>query len=341
MGDENGKQYVYKFPKLFRLFQVVNLVKDLVSSKGVEAELIDDPSTIKQAELEAKVFVQITNLKPYTDDPTRKTFFERNTNINKFYCEVPFNPDKKKKSHGIKDNYTKRTIFTTANYFPYITSRIPIINEEEIILTPIEAAIQVIKTRNLQLEDAMSGEPDVQTLQLCLQGAVRASVNGGPKEIVDTFLGKKEKYDPKFVEILNEECHRFLKLCWQSLQLELRNIQPHQRQFHIEIEKGFYETKEFFEKHLIPLADKPKQPTSENKSKSNVTNWSTKDVLEWVQSKPKLKELQNFVRVHDISGDILLKLTPQMLNAYKVPLKLAVELMETVRIELLSKANSK
>lgn len=121
-------------------------------------------------------------------------------------------------------------------------------------MTPIESALEDIEERNRILEDSLVADPpDVQTLMLVLQGAVRASVNGGPMDIVKTFLGSKHLYPAVHVNKLNMQCHNFLRLCGLAVKLQAEHISPEQRKLHSEIEKGYYDTKDFFEKYLFPV----------------------------------------------------------------------------------------
>jgi hypothetical protein len=102
--------------------------------------------------------------------------------------------------------------------------------------------------------------PDIQTLMLVLQGAVRASVNGGPMEIVKTFLGSKHLYPAEHVNKLNMQCHNFLRLCESAIKLEAALIKPEHKDFHSEIEKGYCDTKDFFDKFLFPVTGESLKP---------------------------------------------------------------------------------
>src|SRR5690606_12924432 len=146
-----------------------------------------------------KIYVQITkyiivfeivnshSVKPYFEKvkQTRlrsNSLFERNTNVGTFFYETPFVQGKRDISAtSITEVHIRRNLIKTVNPFPYITTRVEILSEKEIILTPIEAATEMIEEQNKQLIESMKYK---HTLKLTLAGALRASVNGGPKDIV-------------------------------------------------------------------------------------------------------------------------------------------------------------
>jgi hypothetical protein len=148
-----------------------------------------------------EIYIQITNLTPYIENKNnennfnyydnddnnnnnnnnnddeenlnnseiilkKETFFQQNTNINRFYFDQPLaNTD-------ITLSKKKRTIITVNNYFPYLTSRLPILNESILEISPIECAIEIIEERNELLLHAIN-HIDLSTLQQHLQGSVK------------------------------------------------------------------------------------------------------------------------------------------------------------------------
>lgn len=49
------------------------------------------------------------------------------------------------KPHGeLKDQYKRRTILTTAVHFPYVKTRVQVVDRMQITLTPIEVRIMFI-----------------------------------------------------------------------------------------------------------------------------------------------------------------------------------------------------
>jgi hypothetical protein len=252
----NGKQFIYKMPKLYKLFQMVKKVKEMFTN--IEVDKLPDHADLSKLDPN-KIYVQITNVKPYIEhDNTRKTIFQRNTNIHQYYYETPFIKDDGKDTdsnlHAVTKTYKRKVILTIEQHFPSVKTRMPVVDIKEIMLTPIESATEVIAARCQTLIECMEADPpDVQTLHMHLQGAVCAVVNGGPSDIVRLFLGEREKYEEKLVKVLNEKCHQFLRLCNRALKMSAELIQPHQKAFHLELEKGYSQTEEQFLNYLLPL----------------------------------------------------------------------------------------
>jgi len=67
------------------------------------------------------------------------TFFY---NLERFIYATPFT--KNGKAHGeLHEQCKRKTILTTANHFPYVKTRIMVISRQQIVLEPIEVAIEV------------------------------------------------------------------------------------------------------------------------------------------------------------------------------------------------------
>ena len=53
------------------------------------------------------------------------------------------------RSHGnIRDQMKRRTLLTTLNAFPYVKTRIRVVDKEQSVLQPIEVAIEDIEKKN-------------------------------------------------------------------------------------------------------------------------------------------------------------------------------------------------
>ena len=133
----------------------------------------------------------------------RVTAYERNHNICRFIFSTPFTTDGS--PHGdLADQYKRKTILTTVNHFPYVKTRIQVkqsvnltlllpdillkvAQQKQIVLTPIEVAIEDIQMKVAKLDAAMKGN-DPKILQMELQGCIGTTVNQGPIEIARVFL---------------------------------------------------------------------------------------------------------------------------------------------------------
>ncbi len=64
------------------------------------------------------------------------------------------------------------------------------VDRKQIVLTPIEVAIEDIQKKTDELETATLQEPpDPKILQMVLQGCIGTTVNQGPLEVANVFLG--------------------------------------------------------------------------------------------------------------------------------------------------------
>jgi len=168
---------------------------------------------------------------------------------------TPFTPSGK--AHGdLGSQYKRKTILTVANAFPYIKTRINVIQKEEIVLTPIEVAIEDVQAKTNELRKAIRLiKPDVKMLQMVLQGCIGTTVNQGPFEIANVFLSDFEK-DRNGVATITRHHHKlrlcfkeFVKRCDEALSKNKKLISEDQRAYQKELERNYHQ---FVEK-LEPL----------------------------------------------------------------------------------------
>ncbi|NWW50673.1 DOC11 protein, partial [Pedionomus torquatus] len=210
--EEDGKEYIYKEPKLTGLseisFRLLKLYGEKFGSQTVK--IIQDSNKVNIKDLDPKyAHIQVTYVKPYFEDKEiseRKTEFERNHNINRFVFETPYTLSGKK--HGsVEEQCKKRTILTTLNSFPYVKKRIPVNYEHQVYLKPIDVATDEIKDKTAELQKLCSpGDVDMIQLQLKLQGCVSVQVHAGPLAYARAFLSDSQssKYPTKKVNELKE-----------------------------------------------------------------------------------------------------------------------------------------
>lgn len=172
-GDElNLKEYVYKEPKLTHILELTDKLKLLYGEKtGKEINHIDagkDISTIDSSEC----FLQITKIDPYILDDKRSTFFENNINLSNFVYETPFTQSGKSHADDASQQYKKKTIITVAGSFPSVVTRLPVIRKRDVIVTPIENAIEDVEKRNTHIDVEVNRIPiNQKTLTQVLQGS--------------------------------------------------------------------------------------------------------------------------------------------------------------------------
>uniref|UniRef100_A0A8B9GI59 Dedicator of cytokinesis protein 11 n=1 Tax=Amazona collaria TaxID=241587 RepID=A0A8B9GI59_9PSIT len=245
--EEDGKEYIYKEPKLTGLseisFRLLKLYGEKFGSETVK--IIQDSNKVNIKDLDPKyAHIQVTYVKPYFEDKEmseRKTEFERNHNINRFVFETPYTLSGKK--HGsVEEQCKKRTILTTLNSFPYVKKRIPVNYEHQVNLKPIDVAADEIKDKTAELQKLCSaGDVDMIQLQLKLQGCVSVQVNAGPLAYARAFLSDSQssKYPTKKVNDLKEMFRKFIQACGIALELNERLIKEDQVEYHEELKSNF------------------------------------------------------------------------------------------------------
>lgn len=81
-----------------------------------------------------KAYIQITYVEPYFDRwelQKCETFFEKNYSLKRFIYATPFTLDGK--AHGpLNQQYKRKTILTTERAFPYVKTRITVIDKQQV-----------------------------------------------------------------------------------------------------------------------------------------------------------------------------------------------------------------
>ncbi|XP_074818860.1 dedicator of cytokinesis protein 11 isoform X1 [Natator depressus] len=245
--EEDGKEYIYKEPKLTGLSEInLRLLKLYGEKFGAEnVKIIQDSNKVNVKDLDPKyAHIQVTYVKPYFEDKElseRKTEFERNHNICRFVFESPYTLSGKK--HGsVEEQCKRRTILTTSNSFPYVKKRIPVNNEQQVNLKPIDVATDEIKDKTAELQKlCSSNEVDMIQLQLKLQGCVSVQVNAGPLAYARAFLSDNQsgKYPTKKVNELKEMFRKFIQACGLALELNEQLIKEDQVEYHEGLKSNF------------------------------------------------------------------------------------------------------
>ena len=221
-GDLDGEEYIYKEKPLAKLVEIAHRIENFYSEKFGKDNLIliKDSKVVNASDLQPeKAYIQITYVEPHFDSydlKERKTTFERNFNIMRFIFSTPFTPDGS--PHGeLHEQFKRKTILTTGDttgtiYFPYVKTRIKVVDRKEIVLTPIEVAIEDVQKKIGELDAAIKQDPPDRTiLQMVLQGCIGTTVNQGPVEVANVFL--KDLFEGKKVPTKHQ--HK-LRLCFKD-----------------------------------------------------------------------------------------------------------------------------
>ncbi|XP_061619113.1 dedicator of cytokinesis protein 11 isoform X4 [Phyllopteryx taeniolatus] len=245
--DEDGKEYIYKEPKLTGLSEISQRLLTLFGEKfGPEnVKIIPDSDKVNPKDLDPKfAYVQVTFVKPYFEEkeaPEKKTDFEKCHNINRFVFETPYTLSGKKRG-GVEEQCKRKTVLTTANTFPYVKKRVEVVGEKQVDLRPVDVAIDEMRSRTGELHKLCSGaDVDMIQLQLKLQGCVSVQVNAGPMAYARAFLrdGKPNQSGNKKAKELRDIFRRFVAACSMALDINERLIKEDQFEYHEGLKSNF------------------------------------------------------------------------------------------------------
>ncbi|XP_065513982.1 dedicator of cytokinesis protein 8 [Caloenas nicobarica] len=259
-GDLDEQEFVYKEPAITKLPEISHRLEGFYGQCfGEDAvEVIKDSAPVDKRKLDPnKAYIQITFVEPYFDEyemKDRVTYFEKNFNLCRFMYTTPFTMDGRPRG-DLSEQYKRNTILTTMHAFPYIKTRINVIQKEEFILTPIEVAIEDMQKKTQELTAATNQEPpDAKMLQMVLQGSVGATVNQGPLEVAQVFLSEIPA-DPKLYRHHNKLrlCFKeFIMRCGEAVEKNKRLITADQREYQQELRKNYGKLKE----NLRPMIER-------------------------------------------------------------------------------------
>ncbi|EPY83702.1 hypothetical protein CB1_000538021 [Camelus ferus] len=251
-GDLDEQEFVYKEPAITKLAEISHRLEGFYGERFGEdvVEVIKDSNPVDKCKLDPnKAYIQITYVEPYFDTYEMKdriTYFDKNYNLRRFMYCTPFTLDGR--AHGeLHEQFKRKTILTTSHAFPYIKTRVNVTHKEEIILTPIEVAIEDMQKKTQELAFATHQDPaDPKMLQMVLQGSVGTTVNQGPLEVAQVFLSDIPS-DPKLFRHHNKLrlCFKdFTKRCEDALRKNKSLIGPDQKEYQRELERNYHRLKE-------------------------------------------------------------------------------------------------
>uniref|UniRef100_A0A8C7UNZ2 Dedicator of cytokinesis 6 n=1 Tax=Oncorhynchus mykiss TaxID=8022 RepID=A0A8C7UNZ2_ONCMY len=251
-GDLDEQEFVYKEPSITKLAEISYRLEEFYAERFGDdvVEIIKDSNHVDKNKLDPnKAYLQITYVEPFFDTyelKERITYFDKNYNLRTFMYCTPFTLDGR--AHGdLHEQYKRKSILTTSHAFPYIKTRVNVIHKEEIILVPMEVAIEDMQKKTQELAFATHQEPaDAKMLQMVLQGSVGTTVNQGPLEVAQVFLSDIPD-DPKLYRHHNKLrlCFKdFTKRCEDALRKNKTLIGQDQKEYHKEMERNYNKLKD-------------------------------------------------------------------------------------------------
>uniref|UniRef100_A0A4W5JUQ9 Dedicator of cytokinesis 8 n=1 Tax=Hucho hucho TaxID=62062 RepID=A0A4W5JUQ9_9TELE len=258
-GDLDEREFVYKEPGITHLPEISHRLENFYSQCfGDALEMIKDSKDIDRSKLDAnKAYIQITYVEPFFDDyemKNRLTNFDKNFNLRRFMYTTPFTKAGRPRGE-LNEQYKRKTVLTTMHAFPYVKTRINVIQKEEFDLTPIEVAIEDMQKKTRELALATHREqPDAKMLQMLLQGSVGATVNQGPLEVAQVFLNEIPA-DPKLFRHHNKLrlCFKeFIMRCGEAVEKNKHLITMDQKEYQQELKKNYNRLRE----NLRPMLER-------------------------------------------------------------------------------------
>lgn len=258
--EQNGKEYIYKKTPRWNLSTFKKQLEAQFVSKFEPGELVvlSTNEAINPAKLDAtKSYIQMTGLQPYfeaeeIDDRVTKP--EQNFKINQFLFETGISDDgsggtTNQLSDDLSRQRKKKTIFVTSHCFPHMFNRLEVVSKREILLSPIENAIELLKGQVGKLRQELESFPTrVKSLQQVIQGSVVPMVNPGPLKILEIFLSagvfKEKKYAAAGILELMDVMDKFVKMCGFAIKLNKSLIDETQIKFQQMVEKFYGEMSE-------------------------------------------------------------------------------------------------
>ncbi|PRP79944.1 hypothetical protein PROFUN_05920 [Planoprotostelium fungivorum] len=241
LGEEHGRQYVYK--KKYR-FTIGNIAQSLIKQLSVKTK-VDAANIIsltnRDVDIDSldpeKIHFQIVAIKPYLDAAElkeRDSLSAQNFNICRFLSEIPFMTGGGKfNEDDVGRQQKKKTIYYIDRSFPYLNNRLPIVRQEDIILLPVECAIESMTERAEQFRtEIYSDPPSKNKLQSLLTGTLATTVHVGPMKFCEVFLGEGTVASEDHQNNLREIMGEVLLLAKSGLEINSRIITSEQIPFH-------------------------------------------------------------------------------------------------------------
>jgi hypothetical protein len=262
--DIREKAYVYKMPRITRLAELIEYLKShFAPTYGMDSlEIVGESFNAAADHSNSdKIYIQITTIKPYVrESEARVGFFEQNTNISEFMWETPFTQNGK--PHGeLHEQFKKKTIVCVKDPFPSLMTRIPIVSKDEIVLSPIENAIEIIDVSIEKMQVASNKTPvDINALHLVLSGTLIPQVNEGIPQIVKSFLGASNlNFDQKQSGLLKNRLVKFLNIASEAIRKSAAHSKEAQRPLHNQFDKGYLILSDLITQHIKDFVDPNKE----------------------------------------------------------------------------------
>jgi len=181
-GEFDGKEYIYKAPVGVRIVDMTQrLTTQFEGQFGKGKVQVLPLKEINRSELNPQIaYFQIASVTPYHNEEElsrRNTQWARNFNITCFLWERMLVQDAKIQV-PVKERRKVKTFLYTKIPFPYLKTRLEVVRREQVILSPLETAIDLIEEKvNALREQLDSPAVNAKALQMVLSGTISPRMN--------------------------------------------------------------------------------------------------------------------------------------------------------------------
>eukprot|EP00026_Physarum_polycephalum_P000113 Phypoly_transcript_00113.p1 GENE.Phypoly_transcript_00113~~Phypoly_transcript_00113.p1 ORF type:complete len:2230 (+),score=343.31 Phypoly_transcript_00113:65-6691(+) len=242
--DPDGIEYIYKMPAECHINSMNTTIKEQLQQKLPGTEVILLPNAeVSLASLDPKkAYYQVLSVEPFFEaSEAHLAGFGPHFNCYQFIAEVALNLEGKLAQDGDLARQQKRkTIYTTVMRFPSYSNRLAVKNKRDIVLTPLENAIEQLGSRIAKIREQLDcSPPRIKPLQQIIQGSVSPMVNEGPLKLCETFIMKAEMYNPVHIDQLRQTLYEFVRTCGFAIHLNRAIIGPQDIQFQKMVEEQY------------------------------------------------------------------------------------------------------
>ncbi|KAM7361679.1 dedicator of cytokinesis protein myoblast city isoform 1-T2 [Cochliomyia hominivorax] len=148
-------------------------------------------------------YIQINKVEPIMDESCAKfndkiisneiVKYFTNNNVQKFKYSRPYRESNSGDADGVRNLWLERTVLTTQFPLPGILRWFPVVDSHTFKITPLELAVETMKSTNKDIRDLIIGHKNdenlpINQLSMKINGIVDPAVMGGFSKYEDAFL---------------------------------------------------------------------------------------------------------------------------------------------------------
>eukprot|EP00762_Andalucia_godoyi_P005046 ANDGO_01487.mRNA.1 Guanine nucleotide exchange factor SPIKE 1 len=251
---ETENDFIVKFSKVVRVGEFKSMLTAMYPDRTIFTarydSFLDVPSSFS-----GSLALYISTIQPLYSTTKRNASYA-NGSVSSFLIEQSFTrkPDGTADfahpySSDLSGQWRMKFTLYPETSFPSVKCRLRICRISEEVMDPVENSCDIVRSRIEALRAVSVEPPDVNALQLALQGSVMAAVNGGILEIVKAFLQKPgTSFDAVKLAALRSQLDSFFVVCENALRLENRVCPAENRGLHEVLQQSFVDLLEAYKR---------------------------------------------------------------------------------------------